>query len=361
MRVRITLPLCLSVVGTLGLFIGCASVSPGEQPSGSDASGLASTLQSLPAPTLGGTQFWTDQYFFHQWRIQRRANSDEYRLLDDSDWQHASGTFEQCRVKLDQIRRERKLKPMSGDAVVLVHGLAAPGWSMHLLGKHLNKHMGVEVFNVEYASTRCSIDDHARSFARIIARLEGIEKIHMVGHSMGNIVIRRYLAGETSGHATWQADPRVGRIVMIAPPNHGSITASRLSDYGLFKTVFGDAGRQLGVEWKRLEPKLATPTTEFGIIAGGLGNKVGFSVRLPGDDDGRITVKTTQLAGAADFIVVGMLHELIANDPRVLDYTLHFLQHGWFVSAEQRRPIPLRVAAADQAVPAGTLPNHNGR
>ncbi len=156
---------------------------------------------------------------------------------------------------------------------------------------------------------------------------------------MGNIVIRRYLAGANDASDGWQPDPRVGRIVMIAPPNHGSLTAYRWSDNSLFKTVLGKAAQQLGTGWKELEPKLATPKTEFGIIAGGLDNTVGFSLGLPGDDDGRIQVKTTQLAGASDFIVVPMLHELIANDPRVLDDTLNFIQHGWFVAADQKHPL----------------------
>ena len=303
-----------------------------------DSRGVA-TARDIPTPTLGGTQYWTDQHFFQDWRIQRRVNSDEYRLLDSREWQHANGTFDACLAKLEQIKRERKLAPMRGRAVVLLHGLAAPRWSMHLLGRYLRKNAEYEVFNVEYASTRTNIDDHAQSLARVINGLEGIEEISLVGHSMGNIVIRRYLAGEADAADGWRPDPRIRRIVMIAPPNHGSITATRWSDKSLFKTVFGAAGRQLGIHWKALEGRLATPSVEFGIVAGGRGNDRGFSRGVAGDDDGRIAVTTTRLVGARDFVLVPMLHEFIANDPRVLDYTLRFLQEGYFVSPEARQPI----------------------
>jgi hypothetical protein len=147
------------------------------------------------------------------------------------------------------------------------------------------------------------------------------------------------LAGNATAPHVWQADPRIARIVMIAPPNHGSITATRLSNITAFRKVFGTSGRQLGADWDKLEKRLTTPQSEFGIIAGGFGNSIGLNPFLPGDDDGRIRVETTRLAGASDFLVVSALHELIANDPRVFDYTLKFLESGYFVTSDQRQPI----------------------
>ncbi|MDZ7617095.1 MAG: alpha/beta fold hydrolase [Patescibacteria group bacterium] len=293
----------------------------------------------MAKPTLGGTQFWTDEHFFHEWRIQRHSGTGECRLLDPNAWQHASGTFEECLAKLNEIRRDRELPPMEGRAVVLLHGLAAPRWSMHLLGEHLHKNGGYRIFNVEYASTRRTIDDHAASLARVLESMEGIEQIHLVGHSMGNVIIRRYLAGPQDESEQWQPDPRIRRIVMIAPPNHGALAAERLADLGLFQAVFGRPGQQLGPEWDNLEERLATPAVEFGIVAGGTGIGGGFNPLQPGDDDGRITVATTRLAGATDFIRVPAIHELIANDPRVFGYTLQFLDAGYFVSPEARQPI----------------------
>lgn len=349
-------PICWGLaLAVMISLMGCSTIglAEGEERTNSalDLPGgiQAPKLPGISTPTLGGSQLWSDQHFFHQWRIQRRANSDEYRLLDSREWQHANGSFEDCLAKLHQIKRERNLDSMQGSAVVLLHGLAAPRWSMGLLGRHLRKQAGYEIFNVEYASTQSNVDDHARSLANVIKSLDGINQINLVGHSLGNVVIRRYLGGDAAANG-WSPDPRVNRIVMIAPPNHGSRTATKWSDKSLFNALFGKSGRQLGLDWEDVEEKLATPDTEFGVIAGGWGNDTGFSLRLPGDDDGRITVATTRLVGATDFVVVPALHELIANDPRVLNYTLHFLQDGCFISPEERNPIEPKMVA-ERATP----------
>ncbi len=313
--------------------------TPGQPQQDTSAFHLGDIV-SLPKPSLDSAMAWTDQYFFHQWRIQQHVDSNECRLLDEDGNLHTTGTYAECRTELDSIRSQQNLEPMHGKAVVLLHGLAAPCWSMQLLARHLRQNGNFETFAIDYASTRSTIDAQAQSLARVIESLEGIEEINLVGHSMGNIVIRRYLAGDPSPNAGWHADPRIKRIVMIAPPNHGSITATRLSDYSLFKAALGKSARQLGVEWPSLETRLAIPTCQFGIIAGGYGNRLGLNPFLPGDDDGRITVETTRLAGATDFQVIPAVHEFIANDPRVFNYTLHFLQDGYFISPEQRVAIP---------------------
>ncbi|MFZ5833113.1 MAG: esterase/lipase family protein [Planctomycetota bacterium] len=305
---------------------------------------------SLVKPSVDNVLFWSDQHLFRKLRIQEHARSGECRLLDESGVTRARGTFEECLAGLESIKRAQNLPPMRGKAVVLLHGLAAPAWSMNLLARHLRIHGGYEVFTVDYASLRADIDYHGRSLARVIQGLEGFDEINLVGHSMGNIVIRRYLAGDESPSAGWSPDPRIHRVVMIAPPNHGSITAVRLANLSLFKSVFGQSGQQLGALWQQIEGRLAIPSVEFGIIAGGWKNQSGFDPFLPGDDDGRITVEETRLAGATDFTVVRALHEFIANDPRVFRYTLHFLTDGCFDSPATRESIPRdRIAQQQQS------------
>ena len=218
---------------------------------------------------------WTDRHLFRGWRIQQHVETGKCRLLDGDGKIRAEGTFAHCLETLESIKRGQHLAPMRGKAVVLVHGLAAPCWSMKLLAGYLRQHGEYEAFIVDYASLRSNIDDQARSFARVIQSLEGIEEINFVGHSMGNIVIRRYLAGNQSPRGGWNPDPRIHRIVMIAPPNHGSITATRLANNPLFQAVFGESGQQLGVKWTNLRSRLAVPGCEFGIIAGGIGEPFG--------------------------------------------------------------------------------------
>ena len=303
------------------------------------------SIPDLPMPTLGGKQFWADELFFHQWRIQRNVLTGHCRLLDKESLRHASGSFPECRAQLDRIRRERNLPPMKGKAVIAVHGLFRSRSSMEKLCQHLHDRGGYQVFNVGYPTTQRDIGAHARTLGRIIDNLDGIEQINFVAHSMGNIVVRHYLADRAALAKTSQAsrskraNPRFGRLVMLGPPNHGSMTASVFGETAAFKIVTGDSGLQLGAKWNEFETRLTTPDFEFGIIAGGKSDGKGYNPLLSGDNDGVVTVASTRLAGARDFVVLPVLHSLMIVDPKVQQYTLEFLDNGYFISPDQRRPV----------------------
>ncbi|NLY02972.1 MAG: alpha/beta hydrolase [Rhodopirellula sp.] len=289
----------------------------------------------IPMPTLGGKQFWADVLLFHQWRIQRNVFTGHHRLLDGRDFRYASGTLASCREQIDRIRNKDNLPPMRGTAVLVLHGLFRSHSSMESLCDYLRDQGGYTVFNVEYPSTRCEVTEHAETLASLVEHLEGIDEIHFVGHSLGNIVIRRYLAMTESPEPL--PDARIGRFVMLAPPNHGSEIATALADYAVFEAVAGKAGQQLGAEWPWLQARLAVPVCEFGIIAGGLGNEAGFNPLLPGDDDGTVTVAGARLDGARDFVLLPVLHSAIMSDRRAQEQTLHFLRHGRFSTEKETR------------------------
>jgi len=302
-----------------------------------------------PTPTLGGKQFWADELFFHQWRIQRSSINGQYRLLDERDWCHATGTFDECRTVLNHIKRQRRLPPMKGKAVVVLHGLVRSRSSMDSLCQYLCEEGKYEVFNVEYPSTQCDMAEHARALRKIIDHLDGIEEINFIGHSMGNIIVRHYLGdlerqdplkqSADEAAADHRAKARLHRFVMLAPPNRGSQLAEAFADNPIFKGIAGDAGQELGRRWPELEKRLATPPFSFGIIAGGKGNDKGYNPLLKGDNDGTISVETAKLPGARDFIVVPRLHSFIMDSDKVQRHVLHFLQHDCFVSESKRHPL----------------------
>ena len=257
---------------------------------------------------MGGRQFWADELFFHQWRIQQNVLTGSCRLLDGNDFRHASGTYDECLAALEQIKRQRKLPPMRGRAVIVLHGLGADRSHMAELAKYLHDRGRYAVFNVTYPSTQRDIAANAKSLAHIIDNLDGIEEINFVAHSLGNIVVRRYLGDQTDAASGRRPDRRIKRFVMLAPPNHGSLLALSLGDNKVYQAITGQTGQQLGRDWQQLEGKLATPACEFGILAGGRGDGHGYNLLLPGDNDGIISVDTTRLAGAADFRVVPAQH-----------------------------------------------------
>jgi pimeloyl-ACP methyl ester carboxylesterase len=183
------------------------------------------------------------------------------------------------------------------------------------------------------------VGQHARSLARIIGNLDGITEIDFVAHSLGNLVVRYYLGDQTDPqHGRWP-DRRIRRFVMLGPPNQGSSIAAMLADNKIFEFVAGPSGQQLGAQWAQIQPHLVTPACEFGIIAGGTQFDKGFNPLLKEDNDGLLTVESTKLAGAADFLVLPVIHACLVNDPNAMQCTLRFLEHGYFLSPADRHPL----------------------
>ena len=197
-------------------------------------------------PTPGGIQFWTDALLFHDWRIQRNAISGHYRLLDGQNRRHARGSFAHCRDELEQIKCQHNLPPMCGRVVILLHGLADPRSTMSRMANFLQTSGQGTVLYFAYASTQAEVAEHARALAQVIDNLEGVTEINFVAHSLGNLVIRHYFADQMEPATGRQPDPRIRRIVMLGPPNRGTLLAERLapSRLSLFRGQERRAARQ---------------------------------------------------------------------------------------------------------------------
>ena len=286
-------------------------------------------------PTLGGKQFWTDQFVYGDWRIQQHAYSKHCRLLDPKNYRRAWGTFNECRRKFESLRVSERIPALSGKAVLLLHGLGRTRSSMAKLAEHYRQ-KGYTPINVEYASTRGSIEEHAAALNRIIGQLEGIDEIYFIGHSMGNIVWRYYLHEFTHDESGIQGDSRIRRSVMIAPPNHGAYLARLLKPTGLFGLVAGQSGKELGSrDWSEFAERLATPKHEFGIIAGKYNGNPLFRV----DNDTTVSIEETKLVKAADFKVVESMHAFIMGNRQVIEFSDKFISNGYFVAEDERNPI----------------------
>ena len=277
---------------------------------------------NLPAPTMGGKQVWRDAFIHAGWRIQENVVTGHFRLLDGGDIRRAWGTYEQCKTTFDDIRRRQHIRRNRPHLVLLIHGIGRSTGTFSDL-REAAATAGFEAIAISYPSTRGTIEEHADGIAALLNRMEGIEKISFVTHSMGGLIARRLLAAD----ADWQYRMRVGRIVMIASPNQGSAVAAWLKDFPPYQVLYGKAGQQLVSESVSGTPLLRP---EFGIIAGGKGDGRGYNPLLPGDDDGTVTVAETRLEGAKDILVVPTIHAAITNHPRTVRATVNFLKFGAF-------------------------------
>lgn len=146
--------------------------------------------------------------------------------------------------------------------------------------------------------------------------------IHFVTHSLGGILVRYFYQKRLL--------PKSSRIVMLAPPNKGSVVAELLKEYYLYKKITGPAGQQLGKDEESLPASLQPINAEIGVIAGNSSVDPWFSPFIEGDNDGKVMVDDTRLAEMKDFIVVEHSHTFIMKSEEVIGQIIYFLANGSF-------------------------------
>ena len=283
--------------------------------------------RKLQLPTLGGLQFWTDYLICGGWRIQQHSGNRKFRLLNEKQVRVAEGEFEDCRQELKRIEESESRPPVSGAVVLVLHGLIRTRRSMKRICRYINSNSDFTVVNIGYASTRRPIKDHAAALASIITHLEHATEFSFVAHSMGNIVVRHYLADFQQS----TDQPGFGRMVMLGPPNHGSQLAATFDDWYIYRALFGQGGQELAGEWEQFCKNLAVPEFPFGIIAGGRAES--RKVKNPlirKNHDWVVSVRETYLEQASEFLVLPVVHTTMMYKKSVQQATLNFLKYGKF-------------------------------
>jgi peptidyl-prolyl cis-trans isomerase A (cyclophilin A) len=190
---------------------------------------------------------------------------------------------------------------------------------------------GFTAINVDYPSREYPIEALApMAIGRGLVLCESagaIEKIHFVTHSLGGILVRNYL----SNHEI----PRLGRVVMLGPPNQGSAAVDELGDVPGVDWINGPAGRQLGKGEESVPLQLGPADFELGIIAGNRTIDPIVSAVLDDPDDGRVSVEDTKLEGMDDFIVVEHSHAFMMRLELPIELTIRFLKTGSFIVMKQ--------------------------
>lgn len=208
------------------------------------------------------------------------------------------------------------------DYVILLHGLGKTSAIMKRM-EHAFQDAGYQVLNIDYPSRKKTIADLAGlvhvtigSFAK-----DKSKKIHFIGHSMGGLLIRCYLAK--------YRPENLGRVVMLGTPNHGSEVADWLKNNPLYKWYYGPAGQELTTDHD-FDAIFGHPDFETGIIAGNRTLDAICYFILPRPNDGKVSVESTKLQGMKGHIVLPVSHTLMPLHKNVIEEAKAYIQNGCF-------------------------------
>ncbi len=207
------------------------------------------------------------------------------------------------------------------EAVILIHGLGRTQWSLKRLEKRLQQ-LGYVTYNESYPSTKQTVDKSANDYiSKALETLEAekFDKIHFVTHSLGGILVRYYLSNHKIAN--------LGRVLMLAPPNHGSEIADTFKDKWWYKMATGPSGQQL-TESSPLYSQLKPLQTEIGVIIGNRSSDPWFNFLFDGEHDGKVSVKSAKLEEQHQLQVVNCGHTLLMENRLVSDAIVKFLQTG---------------------------------
>ncbi len=201
--------------------------------------------------------------------------------------------------------------------VILTHGLWVPGAVMRPLAARLER-AGYRCRTYSYMGAGKPLEAHAEGLARF-AREVG--PAHFVAHSMGGLVVLEAL--------NRLPELAAGRVVLLGTPANGCFAGRRIARHAAGRWFLGKSedlwreGRT--AQWRRSEA--------LGVVAGslplGLGRLFG---RLPGVNDGVVSLQETEVEGMAGRTVLPVGHSAMLISTKVAEQVATFLAHGKFAS-----------------------------
>lgn len=211
---------------------------------------------------------------------------------------------------------------MKNEYVIILHGIFRSSFHMRHLARFLNENE-YDVLNLDYPSTKFPLQDLVEiTWQNICERLTENRTTHLVGYSMGGLLVRAILSK--------YRPENLGRVVLLATPNKGSEVADFWQNKWIYKKLYGVAGQQLITNQEGIKNLFKPIDYELGVVAGDFSIDPFSSYLIKGKDDGKVSVESTKVKGMKDHVVVSAGHTFFPHNSEVHAQTLHFLKHGNF-------------------------------
>ena len=297
---------------------------------------------NIPFYTLGGIRLWRDVAVREGWKVQENLITRSFRLLDSNGIRRVRAPERQCLYALQSYFEDWELDDEQKEITLLVGGLFHHKGSFRKIAKRLESD-GLEPVTFCTSSYFASPDDNAKALAKLLGRLPAnITKVNFVTVGSGAFIVRKLLSADYK----WNENIKLGRIVMLAPPNQGLQLVQNKKLYLLTRLLAGKSFRCMRPDVAEKMP-LLPKDVDFAVIAldWKKGDRAGEN-----NTDGLVKVCETKLQGMRDFIVFHRNHLFATYAPEVIRAVSSFLKTGRFLKNRRIDKIPdtfKRIMAKD--------------
>lgn len=203
--------------------------------------------------------------------------------------------------------------------VLYVHGLWMPGDESLLLRRRLAQEFGLTLQSLRYSAAYSTMEAITARLDQTVREL-ATPVLHLVGHSLGGLVIHRFLERFP--------DQPPGRVVFLGTPCVASRAAQQAARFAPIAHLMG---QPVGQELLKEQERRWTHARPLGIVAGTQPLGVGqLLAAFDEDNDGTVAVSETRMPGLTDHITLPVSHLGMLMSARVAHETGLFLTQGHF-------------------------------
>ncbi|EGR0101761.1 cobinamide adenolsyltransferase [Vibrio vulnificus] len=205
--------------------------------------------------------------------------------------------------------------------IIILHGLYMHGLVMQPLSLRLKK-LGYQTQTLTYNTVNI---DEEKVFQSIDKALSTTTGNVLVGHSLGGLMIKHYLASRRP------ALQQISHVVAIGSPLKGASIVTKIQELGL--------GAMLGNSPKHglnMHEDIWDFPQKLGSIAGTipLGARPFLLMDTQTMSDGTVTVEETKISGMTDQVLTKNSHTSMIYSRYIPDQIDHFILHSHFRQTE---------------------------